>query len=96
MNTKPSTVIRQNYDLIANLCRQSHEPLFLTHDGENDLVIMDIETYSRREKMLQLREELLKSEEEIENGAQCYPANDASLILGSVIDQIADRHNKTR
>ena len=32
--------------------------------GEGDLVVMDIETYNRREKMLKLREELLAVEED--------------------------------
>lgn len=33
-------------------------------NGESDLVVMDIETYNRREKMLNLREELLAVEED--------------------------------
>ena len=35
------------------------EPIFLTKNGEGDLVVMDIETFNRREKMIKLREELL-------------------------------------
>ena len=33
-------------------------------NGEGGLVVMDIETYNRREKMLKLREELLAVEED--------------------------------
>ena len=58
MNIRPSAVIRQNYNEIAKLCRQTAEPVFLTKNGEGDLVVMDIETFERREKMLKLREEL--------------------------------------
>jgi hypothetical protein len=29
--------------------------MYLTKNGEGDLVVMDIETFSRREKMLKLR-----------------------------------------
>ena len=46
------------------MCRKTAEPIFLTQNGEGDLVVMDIETYNRREKMLKLREELLAVEEE--------------------------------
>ena len=28
------------------------EPIFFTKNGEGELVVMDIETYNRREKML--------------------------------------------
>ena len=59
MNIRPSAAIRQNYNEIADLCRKTAEPIFLTKNGEGDLVVMDIETYNRREKMLKLREALL-------------------------------------
>ena len=62
MNIRPSAAIRQNYNEIADLCRETAEPIFLTKNGEGDLVVMDIETYNRREKMLKLREELLSVE----------------------------------
>ena len=64
MNIRPSAAIRQNYNEIADLCRKTAEPVFLTKNGEGDLVVMDIETYNRREKMLKLREELLAAEED--------------------------------
>ena len=64
MNIRPSAAIRQNYNEIADLCRKTAEPVFLTKNGEGDLVVMDIETYNRREKMLKLREELLAVEED--------------------------------
>ncbi len=50
MNIRPSAAIRQNYNEIADMCRKTAEPIFLTKNGEGDLVVMDIETYNRREK----------------------------------------------
>ena len=64
MNILASAAIRQNYNEIAEMCRNTAEPVFLTKNGEGDLVVMDIETYNRREKMLKLREELLSVEED--------------------------------
>ena len=52
MNIRPSAAIRQNYNEIADMCRKTAEPVFLTKNGEGDLVVMDIETYNRWEKML--------------------------------------------
>lgn len=62
-NILPGSDLR-NYNEIADLCRKTSEPVFLTKNGEGDLVVMDIETYNRREKMLKLREELLQVEED--------------------------------
>jgi len=64
MQIKPSATIRQNYNEIADLCRATREPVFLTKNGEGDIVVMDVESFVRREKMLKLREELLAVEED--------------------------------
>ena len=50
MNIRPCAAIRQNYNEIADLCRKTAEPISLTNNGGGDLVVMDIETYNRREK----------------------------------------------
>ena len=55
MNIKPSASIRQNYNDIAELCRSTGEPVYLTKNGEGDLVVMDINSFTKREKMLKLR-----------------------------------------
>ena len=49
MHIRPSAAIRQNYNEIADLCRKTAEPVFLTKNGEGDLVVMDIETYTAGE-----------------------------------------------
>ena len=63
MNIRPSAAIRQNYNEIAALCRSTQAPVYLTKNGEGDLVVMDIDSFARREKMLALREQLLSVEE---------------------------------
>lgn len=85
MNIRPSASIRQNYNEIADLCRDSQEPVYLTRNGEGDLVIMDIETFSRREKMLDLREQLLSVEEERIAGSKEYTIDELDEILDEVI-----------
>lgn len=85
MNIRPSAAIRQNYNEIADLCRDSQEPVYLTRNGEGDLVVMDIETFSRREKMLDLREQLLSVEEERVAGSKEYTIDELDKILDEVI-----------
>ena len=63
MRIKPSAAIRNNYNEIASLCKESGEPVYLTKNGEGDLVVMDISAFHRRESMLQLRETLVAVEE---------------------------------
>ena len=86
MNIRPSAAIRQNYNEIAEMCRKTAEPVFLTKNGEGDLVVMDIETYNRREKMLKLREELLAVEEDRMHGSRgdstWLPGDHIPLVRG--------------
>ncbi len=85
MNIKPSAAIRQNYNEIADLCRKTSEPIFLTKNGEGDLVVMDIETYNRREKMLKLREDLLSVEEDRLHGNVGYSIDEVSNMMRNAI-----------
>lgn len=82
MNIRPSTAIQQNYNEIADMCRKTAEPICLT---EKDLVIMDIETYNRREKMLKLRKELLAVEEDRLHGNKGYSVSEVAAMMSNVI-----------
>lgn len=87
MNIRPSAAIRQNYNEIANMCRKTAEPVFLTKNGEGDLVVMDIETYNRREKMLKLREKLLSVEEERVRGSKGYSVDEVATMMRNIIKE---------
>ena len=89
MNIRPSAAIRQNYNEIAEQCRKTAEPVFLTKNGEGDLVVMDIGTYNRREKMLKLREELLSVEEDRMRGSKGYSVDEAATMMRNAIKETA-------
>ena len=88
MNIRPSAAIRQNYNEIAEMCRKTAEPVFLTKNGEGELVVMDIGTYERREKMLKLREELLAVEEDRIEGRTGCTLDELSDYLDDVIARV--------
>ena len=90
MNIRPSAAIRQNYNEIAELCRETHAPVYLTKNGEGDLVVMDIESFARREKMLALREQLLAVEEDRLAGRKGCTIDE----LGSYLDAILSEDGK--
>lgn len=85
MNIKPSASIRQNYNDIAELCKITGEPVYLTKNGEGDLVVMDIESFSKREKMLKLREDLLAIEEDRLHGTADYSVDEVSAMMEQAI-----------
>ena len=84
MIIRPSAAIRQNYNEIAEQCRKTGEPVFLTKNGEGDLVVMDIETYNRREKMLTVEEDRM-------NGNKGYSVEEVAAMMRSVIQEASNR-----
>ena len=89
MNIRPSAAIRQNYNEIADLCRRTEEPVFLTKNGEGDLVVMDMHTFNKREKLLKLREELVATEEERLNGARGHYTSEVTAMMRNAIKETA-------
>lgn len=81
MNIKPSAAIRKNYNEISTLCKETRAPVYLTKNGEGDLVVMDIDSFNRREGMLKLREALVAVEEERLSGAQYFTVEETAQMM---------------
>lgn len=64
MIIKESTALRNDYAGISNLAKETNEPIYITKNGDGDLVVMNIEAFEKREQMLKLRERVLKAEQE--------------------------------
>ncbi len=88
INIKPSAAIRKNYNEISKLCKESGEPIYLTKNGEGDLVVMDIEAFARRESMLRLREKLVAAEENRLNGKTGYTVDEVSTMMKAAIREV--------
>ncbi len=86
---KPSAAIRKNYNEISSLCKKTKQPIFLTKNGEGDLVVMDMETYAQRESALRLREALLRSDADIKRG-RGYTVQETAEAMKRVISEVVD------
>ncbi|HLR37146.1 MAG TPA: type II toxin-antitoxin system prevent-host-death family antitoxin [Chitinophagaceae bacterium] len=90
MNIKPSASIRNNYNEISSLCKETGEPVYLTKNGEGDLVVMDIASFSRRESMLRLRENLIAVEEDRLAGKKGFSPDDVDEMMKRAIKESTD------
>jgi len=64
MQIRSSTALRNDYNGIAEIARETQEPIYITKNGEGDTVLMSLDAYVKREQVLNLRERLLVSERE--------------------------------
>lgn len=86
MQIKPSAALRQNYNEISDLCKSINEPIYITKNGEGDLVVASIETYTKREKMLDLRERLISIEEDRLRGQAGCSLEEFKGLIGNILD----------
>lgn len=94
MYIKPSAAIRKNYNEISMLCKTTKEPVFLTKNGEGDLVVMDIETFSRRESMLRLREQLIAAKEDRLAGKKGFSIGEVDEMMKKAIQEATDEQRR--
>lgn len=88
MITKPSACICNNYNEIVEICKTTHEPVLLMKDGKGELVVMDLETYNKREASLDLYETLKEVEERRKEGVEDVPADEVSSRMRTAIAEI--------
>lgn len=58
----------KNTSEISDLCHAAGEPIFVTKNGYGDMVVMSMEAYEERMRMLDVYAKLAAAEEEIKAG----------------------------
>ena len=85
---KPSATIRNNYNEISALCKETWEPVILTKNGEGDLVVLDLNTFESMRAALDLREKMDMVEEARKSGMKDVKARDTIEHMREVIKHV--------
>ena len=73
---KSSAVIRNNYNEISALCKETREPVILTKNEEGDLAVLDLNTFESMRATMDLREKMDMVEEARKSGMKDVKARD--------------------
>lgn len=68
LTVKPSSVIRSDYKKFSELCHETDDPVLITNNGENDLVVMSHEAFCRREAWYRLQMKLAVADQQMAEG----------------------------
>ncbi len=87
MIIKPSTALRNDYGTISDLAHQEDAPIYITKNGEGDLVVMSIDAFERREEVLKLRASLAAAEQSRLSGQPGFSIEQSRKRLEALYEQ---------
>lgn len=56
MNIMASADIRLKYNDVVKKCKETGQPIYLTKNGQGELVVMDISSFEKREQELKAQQ----------------------------------------
>jgi len=73
---RPISDLRNNFNLISDICHKENEPVFITKNGQGDLVVMSMATYERQKALIELYQKLGEAELESISSVERIPHRD--------------------
>ena len=81
MKIKSSTVLRNGNNTISTLAHENQEPIYITKNGEGDIVLMSVDALENREQVLKHRAAILEAEFSRLNGEPTYSVDEIRKML---------------
>ena len=86
MTIMPSADIRLKYNEIVDKCRESGEPIYLTKNGQGELVVMDIASFEKREQELRAQMLVLEAYAARLAGEKDYTLQESTDLLLKMLE----------
>ena len=86
MMIKSATALRNDYDKVVRLSKEKQEPIYITRNGEGEMVFLPQELWEKREAELDLLAELLQRERNRIAGARTFSMDDMRGIAEELLN----------
>ena len=84
MMIRSATALRNDYDGMVKLSTEKQEPIYLTRNGDGEMVFLPIELWEKRQAELELFAEMLREQNKIA-GAKTYSASELRADVEDVL-----------
>jgi len=86
-NIRPSADLRNKYNEMSKLCRETKEPIFITVNGRGDTVLMNITEYKQMKAEVELLKLLAEAEEDVQAGRVSSIKNTFSDLRKNLLER---------
>lgn len=87
MMIRSSTALRSDYDGMVKLAKEKQEPIFLTRNGDGEMVFLPIDLWEKREAELNLLAEMLRREQNRIAGAKTFSVDEMDAMTEEVLHE---------
>ena len=86
MTIMASADIRLKYNDVVEKCKESGEPIYLTKNGQGELVVMDIASFEKREQEIRAQQLVLESIAARLAGAKDYSLSESRSLINKLFE----------
>ena len=86
MTIMASADIRLKYNDVVEKCKESGQPIYLTKNGQGELVVMDIASFEKREQELRAQQLVLEAFAARLAGEKDYSLEQSKDLINKMIE----------
>lgn len=84
---RPISDLRNNFNMISDICHKNAEPVFITKNGQGDMVVMSLALYEKQQSLIELYQKLSEAEAESQSNEPRVPHKDLMAKMRARINE---------